>query len=111
MEALGKLYERIIIKRVMQSIVQFDILDLGQFGALPEAGTAPPLRILHEVLQDAKLSKSELHVIALDLKKAFDTCEYWSQALSWRALGMPTEAVNIPGGESRRGKQQPGRPT
>jgi len=95
METLGKLYERIIIKRVMQSIEQFNILDLGQFGALPEAGTAPPLRMLHEVLQDAKLSKSELHVIALDLKKAFDTCEYWSQALSWRALGMPREVINV----------------
>jgi hypothetical protein len=95
METIGKLYERILIRRVMKAIEANDILDLGQYGALAEAGTMPPLRILTEVLQDAKFSESELHVMALDLKKAFDTCEYWSQALSWRALGMPKDVVNM----------------
>ena len=62
---------------------------------MPKAGTAPPLRALAEVLDDARLSKSELHVLALDLSKAFDTCEYWSQAMSWKALGMPDEVIKI----------------
>jgi len=95
LETVGKLYERVIIQRVMAAFASHDILDMGQYGAMPEAGTAPPLRVLAEVLQDAHLSKSELHVIALDLRKAFDTCEYWSQALSWRAIGMPAEVVNV----------------
>ena len=62
---------------------------------MPKAGTAPPLRALAEVLDDARLSKSELRVLALDLPKAFDTCEYWSQAMSWKALGMPDEVIKI----------------
>jgi len=95
LETVGKLYERVIIQRVMATFASHDMLDMGQYGAMPEAGTAPPLRVLTEVLQDAHLSKSELHVIALDLRKAFDTCEHWLQALSWRAMGMPTDVVNV----------------
>ena len=36
-----------------------------------------------------------VHVLALGLSKAFDTCEYWSQAMSWKALGMPDEVIKI----------------
>lgn len=95
METICKLYERVIITRVTKAIEEHNIIDPSQYGAIPKAGTAPPLRVLTEVMEDARLSESELHIIALDLKKAFDTCEYWSQAMSWRALGMPEEAIKI----------------
>ena len=95
METLMKLYERVIIGRVMKVVEEKPVLDKSQFGALPNAGTAEPLRALAEVLDDARVSKQELHIIALDLKKAFDTVEYWSQALSWRAVGVPTEAIKV----------------
>ena len=95
MESVSKLYERVIICRVVKAIDAHKILDMSQYGALPNAGTAPPLRVLAEVMEDARLSKSELHILALDLKKAFDTCEYWSQALSWQALGMPPDMIDI----------------
>ena len=62
---------------------------------MPKAGTVLPLRALAEVLDDARLSKSELHVLALDISKAFDAYEYWSQAMSWKALGMPDEVIKI----------------
>ena len=79
----------------MKAIDQYDIIDPSQYGAMPKACTAPPPRALAEVLDDARLSKSELHVLALDLSKAFDTCEYWAQAMSWKALGMPYEVMKI----------------
>ena len=95
METPGKLYDRVIIGRVMEAIDKYDIIDPSQYGVMPKAGTAPPLRALAEVLDDARLSKFELHVLALDLSKAFDTCEHWSQAMSWKALGMPDEVIKI----------------
>ena len=102
METLGKLYERVIICRVMKAIDKCDIIGPSQYGGMPKAGTAPPLRSLAEVLDDVRLSESELHVLALDLSKAFDTmsCEYWSQAMSWKALTWacqmrPDEAIKI----------------
>ena len=75
--------------------LKYDAIGPSQYGAMPEAGTAPPLRALAGVPDGATLSKSELHVVALDLSKAFVTCEYWSQAMSWKALGMPDEAIKI----------------
>jgi hypothetical protein len=41
------------------------------------------------------VTKKELHIFSADLSKAFDTLEYWSQAMSWRALGAPKEMVNM----------------
>ena len=95
METLGKLYERTIISRITGAIDKFKILDMSQYGALAKAGVAPPLRVLAEVMEDARLSKTELHILALDLQKAFDTCEFWSQAMSWQALGMPKPMIDI----------------
>ena len=46
-------------------------------------------------MDDARVSGQELHLFATDLSKAFDTQEYWSQALSWRSLGMPEDLVNL----------------
>ena len=95
METLTKLYERIIIKRITKKINQHKILDLSQYGATSDGGTMQPRRILQAILEDSALSKKQLHIIGLDLSKAFDTAEYWSQALSWRALGLPEDMIKI----------------
>ncbi len=50
---------------------------------------------LAEVIQDAQLSGQELHVLSADLTKAFDTLEHWSQVMSWRALGMPSDMAEM----------------
>ena len=54
-----------------------------------------PIRILAELIEDANVTKKELHIFSADLSKAFDTLEYWSQAMSWRALGAPKNMVNM----------------
>ena len=71
------------------------MLDASQHGGLPARSTAQPMHNLAEILQDAQLSGKELHVVSMDLTKAFDTLEYWSQAMSWRALGMPVEMAEM----------------
>ena len=53
------------------------------------------IRILVELIEDANITTKELHVFSADLSKAFDTLEYWSQAMSWRALGAPKDMVNM----------------
>ena len=95
METIGKLYERIMITRVTERIAKHKVVDVSQYGALPEAGVAAPVRMTAEVMEDAVANENELHLVMLDLKKAFDTCEYWSQALSWHSLGMPEHMIRI----------------
>ena len=55
------------------------ILDMSQYGAVARAGVQAPLRVIAEVMDDARVSGQELHLLATDLSKAFDTQEYWSQ--------------------------------
>ena len=54
-----------------------------------------PIRILAEPIEDANITGKELHISSADLSKAFDTLEYWSQAMSWRALGAPKQLGNL----------------
>ena len=105
MESLGKLFERILFNRIVKVLAENDMIDLSQHGGMSKRGTMEPIRILAEVMEDAQASGQEFHLFSADLSKAFDTLEYWSQAMSWRALGMPVEITDMltnldEGGES-----------
>ncbi len=105
MESLGKLFERILFNRIVKVLAENDMIDLSQHGGMSGRGTTEPIRILAEVMEDAQASGQEFHLFSADLSKAFDTLEYWSQAMSWRALGMPVEITEMltnldEGGES-----------
>ena len=95
METVAKIYERLWYNRIIAVITAHDMLDPAQYGGVPGGGTADPMQVLACVLDDARLSKSQLHCLSLDLSKAFDTVEYWSQAASWAALGMPPGLIRL----------------
>ena len=95
METLAKIYERLWYNRIIKVVTERDMLDPAQYGGVPGGGTTDPMQVLASVLDDARLSKSQLHCLSLDLSKAFDTVEYWSQAASWSALGMPEELIRL----------------
>ena len=84
-----------MVGRVVAAIEKHKILDLRQYGAMSKAGVQAPLRVMAEIMDDARVSGQELHLFATDLSKAFDTEEYWSQAVSLRSLGMPVELVEL----------------
>ena len=54
-----------------------------------------PIRALTEMIENAIVTGQELHILSADIAKAFDGMEYWSQALGWAALGMPTELIEM----------------
>ena len=95
MESILKVYEHIVIGRVASTLHSHHILDGAQFGALPGGGTAAPLRTLRAITDDARQSKNTLYLLIADLTKAFDTLEYWSQALSWKCLDLPEKLIHI----------------
>lgn len=95
MEVIGKLFEKVIFDRIRTVLVDNEMLDASQHGGTPDRSTASPMHNLAETTQDAQVSGQELHVLSADLTKAFDTLEHWSQVMSWRALGMPTEMAEM----------------
>ena len=95
MENIIKIYEQIMVGRVLGRLMKHEVLDLGQFRALPKGGVAAPLRIMAEIMETARRSGQELHMMVADLSKAFDTMEYWSQELSWRTMCMPQDMIDL----------------
>jgi hypothetical protein len=95
METTLKIYERIIYTRIMKVLKGHDMLHTAQYGSLPERAVGTPVRVATEIIEDAIMSGQELHLFSADIKKAFDSCEYWSQAMSWRALGMPEQLIDL----------------
>ena len=91
MEVMLKVYERIIFGRIIKVINKYKMLRSEQYGSLPGRSVGDPIRCLAEAVEDAVVTGKELHVFSADLAKAFDTIEYWSQSMSWTALGMPKE--------------------
>jgi hypothetical protein len=95
MEVALKLLERVIFSRINTVVDDNNMLRGGQYGGINGRQIQDPIRILAELIEDANVTKKELHIFSADLSKAFDTLEYWSQAMSWRALGAPKSMVNM----------------
>ena len=95
MEVVLKLLERVVFSRINSVIDDNDMLRGEQYGGINGRQIQDPIRILAELIEDANVTKKELHIFSADLSKAFDTLEYWSQAMSWRALGAPKDMVNM----------------
>ena len=64
---------RSVVGMVLGTLMKHEVLDLGQFGALPKGGAAAPLWIMAEIMEDARRSGQELHMMVADLSKAFNT--------------------------------------
>ena len=95
MEIMLKLLERVLFTRIEKVVMDNSMLREEQYGGLRGRQMQDPIRILAELIEDANVSGKELHIFSADLSKAFDTLEYWSQAMSWRALGAPKQLVNL----------------
>ena len=95
MEVLNKLFEKILFTRVVNVMWEHNMLREEQYGALGDRLITDPLRVLTELMQDAIVLDKQLHVFSADLSKSFDTIEHWSQELSWKALGMPTNLIKM----------------
>ncbi len=95
MEAILKVTERVIFTRVMEVIRDHDMLRCEQHGSLAKRSVKAPIRALAEMIEDALVSGKELHILSADISKAFDSIEYWSQAMGWSALGMPPDLIEM----------------
>ena len=67
MEIITKVYERIIIGRVVKVLDEHNMLNKAQYGGLAKLGTAAPLRVMANVLEDAQNTGNELHLFVADL--------------------------------------------
>ena len=72
----------VVFSRINYVIDNNDMLRGKQYGGINGRQIHDPIRILAELIEDANVTKQELHIFSADLSKAFETLEYWSQAMS-----------------------------
>lgn len=57
-------------------------------------GTVENLSILSTILADARMSKSEVHLATVDLRKAFDSVFHWIIIQTLKQMGCPKPFIN-----------------
>ena len=76
LSSFSKLFERVIYNRLIQYLMNFNILCSNQYGLRKNHSTAPALIDLHDKISTAS-DRGEFSVgIFLDLSKAFDTVNH-----------------------------------
>lgn len=83
-------FHRIFARR-LQSFRPFDE---RQRAFCPADGTAENLLLLKSILEDAQSEKKELHIVSIDIKKAFDSVTHSSVFNALGRIGCPVPFVN-----------------
>jgi endonuclease/exonuclease/phosphatase family metal-dependent hydrolase len=72
LDTLRKALVKLLNNRLANIMVKHKILQSNQFAGLPNSSTFEPLRIINEIIQDAKEKNNELWILFQDLSKAYD---------------------------------------
>jgi hypothetical protein len=92
---LGKLFNRIMNKRVTNFLLDNRLLHISQIGFLKGACTGDHLFVLKCIIESLKKDKRKLYACFIDLKKAFDTV--WRDGLLYKiaSIGCSRKFTNI----------------
>jgi ribonuclease HI len=90
-----KVYAHILEKRLASTLDEYNVLSEAQVGFRKQRTPSQKLLAVDAAIQKAKREKLELHMISLDIRKAFDSVEHWTirEALSEHGLGLPYHMV------------------
>lgn len=86
-----KIWERIIDSRIRKGTIISD----KQFGFMPGRGTMDPLFALRQLLERYGEKKKDLHLIFIDLEKAYDTIPREELWRCMAARGVPEKYVRV----------------
>ncbi|MEL6988110.1 MAG: reverse transcriptase family protein [Bacteroidota bacterium] len=73
---VGKIFEKLISKRILKFLNRHDILDEHQFGFRNKRSTTDAIVAQIERIREALEAKEKASILLLDLKKAFDTIDH-----------------------------------
>ena len=71
------------------------VLRGNQFTGLPGKSTFEPIRIIHEIVQDAKEKNKELWVLFQDLSKAYDRVDILILSHAMARLKLPSTFISL----------------
>ena len=72
LETIRKALVRLLNNRLATLMVQHNILKGNQFAGVPGSSTFEPIRIINEIIEDAREKDKEIWILFQDLSKAYD---------------------------------------
>jgi len=91
-----KVYATILTRRLSEFVETNRFLHHSQCGFRPDRGTAHKLVAMHAFLKEAQTQEKEVHVVSIDIKKAYDSVEHWviRKTLGRNGLNLPEPFLN-----------------
>src|SRR2546430_14367976 len=95
LETVRKLMVKILNHRLSNLFAQKHILKGYQFAGIPGSFTMEPIRILNELIEDAKEKKSELWIVFQDMSKCYDRVNIYILEKAMLRLKLPQNFIEI----------------
>ena len=95
LETTRKAIVKLINKRLMDIFTTHNVLQGLNFAGLPHKSTFEPLRLLDNILQDAKDNDKELYIYSQDMSKAYDRVNIYMLEASMHHLKLPHSFITF----------------
>jgi hypothetical protein len=92
---LGKLFTKLMSKRLIDFLVENNIININQIGFMPKHRTADHILVLKTIFDLFKSKNKTVYLCFIDIKKAFDTV--WREGLLFKLIkyGISTKICNL----------------
>ena len=91
----GKIFEKVIYRRIYNFALSQNILDQNQFGFRKSHGTSYAVNYSMKIVQDALKNRKHVLGIFIDLSKAFDTIDHSNLLVKLDRYGIRGNANNL----------------
>ena len=95
LECARKAVVKLISKRMSKVLAKYHILKGNNHAGLPESNTTAPIRIVQQLIEDAKSHQKEIWILFQDLSKAYDRVNVFMLEKAMARLKIPSHCINF----------------
>ncbi len=93
LECEYKILSSLLNKRLLKTILKYNLIPLSQNGFLPERNTIQCIKTLTYIIDYCKNKSIPLHAAFIDLSKAYDSVQHWAIIKCLQAYNFPTKFI------------------
>ena len=93
LETARKITTKILTQRLSRIIEKYDILKGPNYAALPHESTFEPIRLLDNIINDAKQNNFSCWLLFQDMAKAYDRVNIYMLELALKRLHIPGDLI------------------